>query len=334
VTSPEHRVPLTLAVGDYDHVRDLASGTVQPDGIDLTCLVFARVEEMFFRFLHFREWEVSEVSLGAYAANLSRGHEDLVAIPAFPARAFRHSAIYVRADGSIREPGELAGSRVGVPAWSQTAAIWVRGLLAHQFGLRLEEVAWYQGGVDEPGREEPVEIDLPAGIRLEVVRNRSLNEMLVGRELDAVISARPPRAFLENTGEVRRLIDDHPAAEADYYRVTSIFPIMHVVAIRRDAFDSHPWIAVNLLQAFERAKRRSLSRVLEQTVPHVPLPWAPFQAREAQELLGEDFWPYGIDANRAALEALLDYAFEQGVCRRRLSCDELFPIEVGATYKG
>jgi 4,5-dihydroxyphthalate decarboxylase len=206
-------------------------------------------------------------------------------------------------------------------------------MLAHQIGLRSEQITWYQGGVDEPGRTEPVEVDLPAGIELTVIRDRALGEMLLRGELDALISARPPRALTDQPSAVRRLIDDYAAVEADFFRETGIFPIMHVVAIRRDAFDAHRWIARNLLEAFEEAKNRSLVRLLEQTVPHVPLPWGPLQARAAQALLGEDFWPYGIESNRATLEAFLEYAFEQGVCRRRLACEELFPLEVTTTFK-
>ena len=184
-------VRLTLAVGNFDHVRDLTSGAVVPKGIDLTCLVFERVEEIFFRFLNFQEWEVSEVSFGAYVARISQGHEDLVAIPVFPARSFRQSALYVRRDGSVNTPEDLAGKRVGVPAWSQTAGIYARGWLMHQHGLRLQDVEWFQAGLDQPGRTEPVEVDLPQGVTVMNLPDRTLDEMLLNGGIDAIISARP-----------------------------------------------------------------------------------------------------------------------------------------------
>lgn len=326
-------VRLALAIGDFDHVRDLTSGTVVPKGIDLTCLVFEHVEEIFFRFLNFGEWEVSEVSFGAYAARISQGYEDLVAIPVFPARSFRQSALYVKRDGPVTVPADLAGRRVGVPAWSQTAGVYARGWLMHQHGLRLEDIAWFQAGLDQPGRTEPVEVDLPEGVVVTPVPDRTLDEMLLAGELDAVISARPPLSFERRHPDVRRLVEDVVGVEEEYYGETGIFPIMHVVVLRRDVFDAHPWTAMNMLQAFEQAKQRSLARVLEATVPRFPLPWADTHAEHARELFGEDFWPYGVEANRPTLEAFLSFAAEQGVCRRQVAPEELFPAQVLTEFK-
>lgn len=326
-------VRLTLAVGDFDHVRDLTSGVVVPEGIELTCLRFERVEEIFFRFLNFREWEVSEVSFGAYAARVSQGYGDLIAIPVFPARSFRQSAVYVRRDGPVRAPEDLAGKRVGVPAWSQTAGVYVRGWLMHGHGLRLEDVEWFQAGLDQPGRAEPVEIDLPQGVAVTGLPDRTLDGMLRDGELDAVISARPPLGFERRDPGVRRLVEDFVGAEEAYYRETGIFPIMHVVVLRRDVLDANPWVATNLLRAFEEAKRRSLARALEATVPSFPLPWASAHARRARDVFGEDFWPYGLEANRPTLEAFLGFAAEQGVCRRRVAPEELFPDQVLSEFK-
>ena len=326
-------VQLTLAVGDFDHVRDLTSGAVIPKGIDLTCLVFERVEEIFFRFLNFQEWEVSEVSFGAYVARISQGYEDLVAIPVFPARSFRQSALYVRRDGSVRTPEDLAGKRVGVPAWSQTAGVYARGWLMHQHGLRLQDVEWFQAGLNQPGRAEPVEVDLPQGVALTNLPDRTLDDMLLGGEIDAIISARPPFSFERRHPDVRRLVEDFVEVEAMYYRETGIFPIMHVVVLRRDVFDAHPWVAMNLLQAFEQAKQRSLARTLEATVPSFPIPWTSEYARSARDVFGEDFWPYGLEANRPTLEAFLNFAAEQGICRRRVTPEELFPAQTLTEFK-
>jgi 4,5-dihydroxyphthalate decarboxylase len=306
-------VPLTAAVGAYDQVRDLAA----PEGVDLTVLTFTKIEELFHRFLDVGEFDVAELSLAVYCALVSQGRDDFVAIPAFPARSFRHSAIYVRAGGPVREPADLRGRTVGVPVWAQTAGVWARGLLVHEYGLELAEIAWRRE------REEPAEVDLPPGIVVEPAE-RGLDELLLDGEVDAVICARPPASFVQENPAVRRLFDDVEAVEAEYYERTGIFPIMHVVALRREVHDEHPGLAAQLLAAFEDAKCRSLARALEGTIPSYPLPWAASHARAARALFGDDFWPYGVDANRTTLETFLAYAFEQGVCRRPLAVEELF----------
>lgn len=326
-------IQLTLAAGDFDHVRDLTNGIVTPDGIELTCLRFDHVEEIFFRFLNFREWDISEVSFGAYVARISQGFEDLVAIPVFPARSFRQSAIYMRRDGSLNAPSDLAGKRIGIPAWSQTAGIYARGWLMHQHGLRLEDVEWFQAGLNQPGRSEPVEVELPEGVTVNNLPDRTLDEMLLDGELDAVISARPPQSFGRRNPDVRRLVENFVEVEEEYYRETGIFPIMHVIVIRRPVLDEHPWVATNLLQAFKEAKRRSLVRALEATIPSFPIPWVSEYARRTRDLFGEDFWPYGLETNRPTLEAFLQFAAEQGVCRRPVKPEELFPDQVLNQFK-
>src|SRR3954454_9874820 len=243
-------VPLTLAVNAYAHVRDLAV-----EGVDLT-VVNHPVEEIFFRFTHYREWEVSELSLAKYSSLRAAGDESLIAIPVFTSRASRHSAIFVREDGPIGEPGALR--RIGVPEWTQTATVYARGLLEHEFGVRLRDVEWVQAGTNEPGRTEGVSIELPEGVSVTPVPDRTLNDMLVEGELDAVIAAHPPTDF---GGRIVRLFPNYREVEEASYRETGVFPIMHVVTLRADAYRAHPWLAMNLLTAFEEAKRRSQKRV-------------------------------------------------------------------------
>ena len=319
---------LTLAISDYDHVRDLTSGKVRPEGVELTCLDLS-VEEIFFRFTAFREWDVSELSLAKYCSLRSSGDDSLTAIPVFPSRVFRHSSFYVRRDAGIREPRDLAGRRIGVPEWAQTAGVYARGLLVHELGVPLSAVEWVQAGVNEPGRQEQVPLALPDAVACTVDSERSLNELLLAGELDAAISAHPPDAFGR---EIVRLFPEHEELERDYYRRTGIFPIMHIVALRRDVFDEHPWVAMELLKAFEAAKRRSVARLLEARASRFPLPWAQRRGEEAQELLGE-LWPYGIEPNRTTLEAFLGFCHEQGVCERLLTPEELVPAEVQAEFR-
>lgn len=325
---------ITIALGDYDQTRDLALGRVCPVGIDLTVLNFD-VEEIFYRFYERLEWDVSELSMGMYTSAISRGDDRFIAIPAFPSRVFRHSGIYVRSDGKIKAPTDLIGKRIGIPQWSQTAGIYVRGLLQDVYGVPFQKIKWIQGGVNNPGRHEPAVIKLPEGVDLTSRPDRSLNEMLVAGDLDAVITARPPDAFLQSS-DVRILIQDYANVEADYFRSTGIFPIMHTVAIRRNLYEANRWIARNLFVALENAKDRSLERLSDLTAAHVPLPWIGelrqrFLDAGASESGG--LWPYGLKYNKPTLEAFLRYAFEQGSCHRLLRPEELFAPEALAEIR-
>jgi 4,5-dihydroxyphthalate decarboxylase len=317
---------LTAAVGDYDQTRDLALGRVRPKGIDLTVLNYD-VEEIFFRFHDRLEWEVSELSMGMYTSAISRGDNRFIAIPVFPSRFFRHSSIFVHRDSKMRTFESLAGKKVGIPQWSQTAGIYVRGFLAETVGVHFSKMDWIQGGVNEAGRAEPSTIRLPDTVRLRGVPDKSLNEMLQAGEIDAVISARPPKGFTDGSGIIRFLFDDYENAEAKYFAETGIFPIMHTIAIRRDAYEANRWIARNLNVAFEEAKDRSVARMLDLTAAHVPLPWIRGIVTKMLKLSGGDLWPYGIAKNKRTLEAFLRFGFDQGNCHRLLSPEEIFAEE-------
>lgn len=330
-----NNLKLTLAMGDYDHTRDLALGRVRPAGIDLTVLNFD-VEEIFFRFYDRLEWEVSEMSMGMYTSAVSRGDRRMIAIPVFPSRVFRHSAIYVRSDGSVRRAEDLAGKRVGLPQWSQTAAIYVKGFLSATVGIPLSKIKWVQAGLNDAGRDEHAELKLPPGIDLNPVRDRTLSQMLLAGDIDAIASARPPRPFLEGDARIHRLIPDYRSAEESYFRQTGIFPIMHTIVMRRDAYEANRWIARNLMLAFEEARDRSVARMLDLTASAIPVPWAVDHAERAGRSLGFGagrYWPYGIEANRTTLDAFLRYAFEQGVCHRMLRPEEIFAEEALAQIK-
>jgi 4,5-dihydroxyphthalate decarboxylase len=303
------KLPLSLAISPYDHVRELRA-----QGIDLTVLEL-QIEEIFYRFTRFREWHASEMSFAKAVAILSQPAPDIVAIPVFPSRVFRHSAIYTK----LKTPKDLEGKRVGIPEWAQTAGIYVRGLLQHEYGVDLRRIEWLQAGVREPGREEKVELKLPAGVRITPQPGKTLAGMLASGELDAVISARDPGG--------PRLFQNYLDVEEAYFRKTRIYPIMHVVVLRREAYERDRWIAMNLFKAFEEAKRASLARLTEIGISHIPMPWLAEHARRWRDVAGEDFWPYGIEGNRPTLEAFLQYAHEQGVTTRRLKVEELFAPE-------
>jgi 4,5-dihydroxyphthalate decarboxylase len=323
---------LSLAIGDYDHVRDLLTGRVRAEGIEIMPINLP-VEEIFYRFTRFQEWQVSEMSFAKYASLRSQDNDAIIAIPVFPSRMFRHSSIYVRADSGIERPEDLAGKRIGIPEWAQTAAIYTRGYLMHRIGIALQDVSWVQAGVNQPGRAEKVDLRLPAGVTCTALPDRSLSELLVAGEVDAVMSARPPESFVRGEGGVVRLFGSYAEAEHGYWRETGIFPIMHVIAMRRDIYERHPWIAMNLLKAFTEAKNRSLARALDITASHFPVPWSVNLAQQAQQLFGNDIWPYGIGANRVTLDAFLSFAHEQGVCHRLLRAEDLFAAEVQSSFR-
>lgn len=326
------KLHLTFASADYDHLRDLSSGAVRADGIVLTAFAL-NVEEVFHRFIKYREWDISEMSFGKFIAYNALGNSPFIGIPVFPSRVFRHSAFYVRADRGIRSPKDLEGKTVAIPEWAQTAGIYARGYLAETAGVDLRRINWIQAGVNEPGREEKVEFTLPPGINYTQRRDSSISAMLMSGEVDAAISARVPNAFTQNPGKVARLFPDYRAEEMRYHAATGIFPIMHVIAMRRALFERYPWVAMNMLKAFEEAKQRSLERLRDLTASRLPIPWSSAVTAQYGDGFGDDPFPYGLEANRKTLDAFCRFAYDQGVCTRKLTPDDLFPKEVKASVK-
>ena len=326
------RLHLTLAATDYDHVRDLMHGVVRPDGIVLTGFVLP-VEEVFFRFIKNREWDVSEMSFGKFIGYASQGNSPFIGIPVFPSRVFRHSAFYVRSDRGIATPKDLESKSVGIPEWAQTAGIYARGFLAESAGVDLTKIKWVQAGMNEAGREEKVEFKLPPGIQYQQRRDTSISAMLLAGEIDAAISARVPDAFAHGGGKVVRLYPDYRQDEMAYHAATGIYPIMHVIAMRRAVFERHPWAAMNLFKAFDEAKQRSVERVRDLTASRIPMPWAAALADEFAASFGGDSFPYGLEPNRKTLDAFCRFAHEQGVTAKKLTPDELFPKELRASVR-
>jgi len=326
------RLVLTLAISEYDHVRDLTEGLVRAQGISINAVSFA-VEEIFHRFTRYREWEVSEMSMGKYTSLVSQNDRTVTAIPIFPSRVFRHSSFYIRRDSGIRRPQDLKGKRIGLPEWAQTAAIYSRGMLASEYGVELPDVEWVQAGVNQPGRQEKVELKLPKGVRYRQRPDSSLDRMLLAGEVDCVMSAHAPPSFEAGHPDLVRLFEDYRPVEEAYYKKTGIFPIMHVIALRGEVLERFPWVATNLVEAFTEAKRRSVARATEITASRFPLPWMTDHIARAQTLMGGDPLPYGIEASRATLEAFLRFGFEQGVCHRHLKPEELFPATVLTSVK-
>ena len=324
-------IPLSMAIGHYDHVTDLVSGRIHPEGIGLTVMDLP-IEEIFFRMFSFREWDISEFSMAKYVSMVATGTAPFRAIPVFPSRVFRQSAIYVAPD-RIRSPKDLAGKRIGIPEWTQTAGIYARAYLQHQCQIPLADIHWVQAGVNQPGRTEKVTVVPPAGVKIECIQDRSLNEMLLAGEIDGIISAREPASFLAHHPGIARLWPEYRAIEEDYYRQTGIFPIMHVIVVKNEVLDTHPWVAMNLLRAFDQARQNSLKRLSSIVNSAVAIPWAQQAFHHATSVFGNDLWPYGIEPNRPTLNAFLQFCAEQGVTSRPLTVDQLFPREVSQVFK-
>ena len=319
------RLRLTLACGDYDRTRALEEGTIRPDGIELTYLRLP-VEETFFRMLRHQEFEVAEMSLSSYVVSLRREPAPFVAIPVFTSRSFRHGSVYVNASAGITEPADLRGRTVGTPEFQLTASVWVRGILAEHHGVPVESVTHLTGGQETPGRVEKQALDLPERIRVERT-DRTLSGMLADGSLDALITPRMPRPFADRDPRVRRLFDDVIGAEQAYFAATGIFPIMHVVVIRRDVYERWPWVAASLYKAFVRARDDARERLYDSSALRFMLPWLTQQLEDAEQRLGADYWSYGLAANHHNLATFLRYHHEQGLSARRLRPEELFVPE-------
>jgi 4,5-dihydroxyphthalate decarboxylase len=315
---------LSIATTDYDHFRDFRLGAVRAQGIEHSWSVLGH-HEVFARFTANREWDVAELSIAKFAAQVTRAEPDIVGLPVVCSRVFRFGAFYVNTRSGIRTAADLRGKRIGSPEWAHSAAVYMRGWLHHEAGVRLDEVEWYQAGANSPGRVEKVELSLPAGVRLTRVPDRSLSELLAAGEIDCALIARPPDCFRAGHPDVVRLYPDFESRELAQYRRTGIWPIMHIVAMRRRILERDPWVARNLYNAFLESKDRSVARLLDPAVSRYPLPWLPAYAARMADTFGGDPFPYGLEANRATLSQLLRYAHEQGIAHRLATPDEVFP---------
>jgi len=317
------KLQLSIAMGDYDRTRALLTGDVQIDGVDPVCMTLSP-EEMFFRAFRHTEFDISELSFSSYLVKASKGESPYVAIPVFLSRAFRHTSIYVRKD-RIRRPEDLKGCRIGVPEYQLTAIVWARAILQDDYGVRPEDVTWVRGGIDEPGRPEKIKLDLPSDIRLESAPDGdTISDMLDRGDIDAFIAPRPPGRAAAQNPDIGWLFPDPTATAKDYYRRTGVFPIMHVVGIRRELADRHLWLPAATLKAFEQAKAIALEKLADTSATKVTLPFVEEQLKAARESMGQDYWSYGVAPNRATLETFVRHHYAQGLSRRLMSVDELF----------
>ena len=309
-----HKLQLTLACGRYDRTQPLIDGRVRPEGVDLTFLPL-RPGETFWRMLNHGEFDVSEMSLSSYTILRSEGDTRFIAIPVFPSRVFRHSALYVRADSPIEIPEDLKGKRVGVGDYQMTAAVWVRGLLTHEYGVKPEDVVWVTG---KPIRS----IKPPDGIRVEFIpADTTLEAMLELGEIDALVSVMIPSGLGKT---VRRLFRDSRKVEVEYYAKTRIFPIMHTLVLKTSLYQEKPWLAVSFYHAFCRARDIAEQAMYDTDALTVSLPWVIEEMEATRRLFGPRVWDYSVEGSLPTLNALLTYLDEQKLSQRKMRVDELF----------
>src|SRR3954463_8447242 len=324
------KLRLTLACWDYDRTRALMDGSVRPEGIDLIYLG-QPVEETFFRMMKFREFDCSEMSLSSYTASLAQKNPPFIAIPVFPSRFFRHSCIFVSPQSGIRRPEDLKGKRMGVPEYQMTAAVWLRGILADDYGVKVSDLEHFSGGQEEPGRVDKLKVELAIPLKLSPIKpKQTLSRMLADGELDTLVTARTPSTFPD---PVKRLFPDFVDKEREYFRRTRIFPIMHTVVIRREIYENNRWIAQSLYKAFVKSKAKIYAAYNQTAALSAMLPWLVAHVEEAKKEMGDDWWPYGLEPNRHVLETFLRYHHEQGLSKKRLTPEDLFAPETLEGYK-
>jgi 4,5-dihydroxyphthalate decarboxylase len=319
------RLKLSIAIGNYDRMRPFVDGEVQMDGVDPVFMLL-EPEEMFFRAFRHADFDIGELSLSSYTMKVSHGDCPYLAVPIFPSRAFRHTSIFIRTDRGIRRPEDLKGKRVGVPEYQLTAIVWARMILESEYGVHARDMTWVRGGYEDAGRIEKLKLELPADIRIEdAPADATISGMLASGQLDAIIGPRAPSCFERGHPQVSWLFEDPTAVATDWYRRTGIFPIMHVLGIRKTLLEQHPFLAVAAMKAFRASKAIALSRLTDTSATKITLPFVEENLRRARQLMGEDFWSYGLDdANRKTLSAFLAAHHGQGLSKRLLRPEELF----------
>ncbi|MEQ8710346.1 MAG: ABC transporter substrate-binding protein [Rhodospirillales bacterium] len=318
------KLTLSIAMGDYDRTRAIHDGRVQIDGVDPVTMLQVP-EEMFFRAFRHHAYDASEISFSSYVVSLTRPDPHYIAIPVFLSRAFRHTSVYINTEKGITKPEDLKGRRIGIAEYQLTANVWVRAILDDEYGVKPSDVTWVRGGMDTPGRPEKLKLDLPSDIRIEQApEGATLNAMLAAGEIDAFVGPRWPRSFNEGDPRVGRLFPDTVAVAEDYYRRTKLFPVMHLLGLRRSLADEHPWLPGALLKAFNASKALAQDALDDTSATKVTMPFVEDNLQRARQLIGKDFWSYGVAPNHAVLDYFLDQHHRQGLSPRRVTVEELF----------
>ena len=326
------KLQLSLAVGPYDRTRALVDGSVQIDGVEPLCMTLSP-EEIFFRAFRHAEFDICELSLSSFTVKSAQGNCPYVGVPAFVSRTFRHTSIYVRSD-RIKKPADLKGKKVGVPEYQLTANVWARAILEEDFGVKPSDISWVRGPITDAERPEKISIKLPPDVKLEdAPEGKTISQLLADGTIDGFIAPRAPDLDLRKHPNIGWLFPDPTSAGKDYYKRTGIFPIMHLVGVRRELVQQHPWLPAALLKAFEQAKTAALELIDDTSATKVTLPFVEENLKAARALMGDDFWPYGVAPNRKTLEAFLRRHHAEGLSSRLVTVDELFHPSTYESFK-
>lgn len=319
-----NRLHLTMAGGRYDRTRALIDGSVRPEGIDLHYMEMP-IEEVFWRVLRYQEFDVAECSLAYYLISKSRGGPDFVAIPLFPSRCFRHGFVFINRKSGIERPEDLKGKVMGVPEYSMTAALWLRGLFEHDHGVPPGAMRWVTGGIEQPDRSDRMQVKVHADVEIaDIPKGKSLNGMLEEGEIDVLMSPRIPSSYRRGHPDVVRLFPNYQEDERAWYARNRVVPVMHTVVVKRALYEREPWIAQSLFKAFREGTRRAIDMMMDVNALPYSLPWYLPALEETIATFGEDFWPEGFEPNWPAVEILMKYAYEQGLIDRLFAPEELF----------
>ena len=325
------KLRLSVAVGNYDRVRPLMDGAVRIDGVDP---IFMNLppEEIFFRALRHAEFDICELSLSSFTVKTAQGGGPYVGVPAFVSRMFRHTSIWVRTD-RIKRPEDLKGKRVGLPEYQLTANVWARAVLEEDYGVKPSDIHWIRGGIEDSDRPEKITISVPKDVRLDnAPAGKSISRLLADGEIDGFIAPRPP-SLPRNTPNVGWLFPDPAATASDYFKRTGIFPIMHLVGVRRTLVEQHPWLPGAVFKAFSQAKDKAVDMLADPSASKATLPFLEERVAQARALMSDDFWPYGFEANRKTLEAFLRHHHAQGLSSRLVKPEELFHTGTLESFK-
>lgn len=327
------KLNLSLACWNYDRTRAIMDGSIVPEGINLNYMNLP-VEEIFYRMLSNKEFDVAELSFSSYLLSLETQAKPFIAIPIFPSCAFRHSGIFINENSNIKTPQDLIGKKVGTPEYQMTAALWIRGILQDTCGVPFDKVNYLTGGAEQAGRTEKMKLSLPPNINVKPIEShQTLSRMLLDGEIDALYTARTPSTFKDGAGPVKRLFPNYGEVERAYYAEHQIFPIMHVLVIRREVYEENPWIATSLYKAFAKAQQIVYQDLKETVVLKMMFPWMNYYLDLVRNEMGEDFWPYGVLKTKKTIETLVDYSVQQGLLKNTIPMSEIFAKETFHFYK-
>lgn len=318
------KLNLSVAIGNYDRMRPLVDGEVQIDGVN-SVYMLQEPEEMFFRAFRHADYDITELSMSSYTVKTSNNNCPYIGVPVFPSRAFRHTSVYIRTDRGIETPADLKGRKIGVPEYQLTANVWVRMFLEEDYKLKPTQVSWYRGGYEEVGRVEKINLNLTDGVKVvNIPEHETLSHMLAEGELDAVIGPRAPSCFTNGHPHVGYLFKNPQQESQRWYEKTKIFPIMHLLGIRKTLVEQHPWLPFSVYKAFEQSKQIAMARLTDTSATKVTLPFVEEQLLAARRMMGQDFWSYGFENNRHAIERFLVQHHAEGLSSRLVAPEELF----------